>query len=130
MAAYKDGAMTVYISGPITGIKHNNAPEFYKMEKALQALFSDMPYITIVNPMRLAKRVDAYFEEMSCILKKKKAATWEDYMRVCIAELANCTHVIVLKNYKKSKGVWVELFIARLLGIPIFFSLDELKNNV
>ena len=58
------------------------------------------------------------------------AGTWEDYMRVCIAELANCTHVIVLKNYKKSKGVRVELFIARLLGIPIFFSLEELKDNV
>ena len=130
MTSYKDGAMTVYISGPITGIKHNNAPEFYKMEKALQALFSDMPYVTIVNPRRLAKRVDAYFEEISCILKKKKKAAWEDYMRVCIAELANCTHVIVLKNYKESKGVRVELFIARLLGIPIFFSLEELKNNV
>lgn len=130
MTAYKDGAMTVYISGPVTGIKHNNAAAFYKMEKELQALFSDMPYITIVNPIRLGKRVDAYFEEMSRILKKKKKAVWEDYMRVCIAELANCTHVIVLKNYKKSKGVRVELFIARLLGIPIFFSLEELKNNV
>lgn len=130
MTAYKDGAMTVYISGPVTGIKHNNDPEFYKMEKALQTFLCDVPYVTIVNPRRLAKRVDAYFEEMSCILKKKKAATWKDYMRVCIAELANCTHVIVLKNYKESKGVRVELFIARLLGIPIFFSLEELKNNV
>ena len=51
-------------------------------------------------------------------------------MRVCIAELANCTHVIVLKNYEKSRGVRVELFIARVLGIPMFFSLEELKNNV
>ena len=80
--------------------------------------------------MRMGKRVDAYFEELSRLLKKKKTATWKDYMRVCIAELANCTHIIVLKNYKKSKGVRVELFIAELLGIPVFFNLEELKNNV
>ena len=50
-------------------------------------------------------------------------------MRVCIAELANCTHVIVLENYKKSKGVRVELFVAKVLGIPVFFNLEALQKE-
>ena len=121
--------MIVYISGPITGIKNNNAEAFYKMEKALKKSFEKLPYFKIVNPQRLAIRVDAYFKEISRVLKKEKLPRWEDYMRACIAELAGCSHVVVLENYKKSKGVKVELFLAKLLGIPIFFSLEELRNN-
>ena len=113
--------MIVYISGPITGIKNNNAFEFYKMEKELKQAFYNLAYLKIVNPIRLSKRVEIFFAEQSKILKTKKAPKWEDYMRVCIAELANCTHVIVLENYKKSKGVRVELFVAKVLGIPVFF---------
>ncbi|UTC65231.1 DUF4406 domain-containing protein [Treponema sp. OMZ 788] len=122
--------MIVYISGPITGVQNNNAGAFFKMEKELKKSFEKLPYLKIVNPQRLAKRVNAYFDDVSKVLNKKKKPKWEDYMRVCIAELAGCSHVVVLENYKKSKGVKVELFIARMLGIPVFFSLEDLKNNV
>lgn len=121
--------MIVYISGPITGIKNSNAFEFYKMEKELERAFYNLDYLKIVNPLRLGKRVEMFFDEQSKILKTKRVPKWEDYMRVCIAELASCTHVIVLKNYKKSKGVRVELFVAKVLGIPAFFNLEALQKE-
>ncbi len=121
--------MIVYISGPITGFKNNNAEAFFKMEKTLKNKFADLPYLKIVNPQRLGKRVDTYFKDISKVLKKDKKPEWEDYMRLCIAELSYCSHVIVLDNYKKSKGVKVELFIARMLDIPVFFNLEELQKE-
>ena len=121
--------MIVYISGPITGIKNNNAFEFCKMEKELERTFYNLAYLKIVNPIRLSKQVEIFFDEQSKILGTKKAPKWEDYMRVCIAELANCTHVIVLENYKKSKGVRVELVVAKVLGIPVFFNLEALQKE-
>lgn len=41
--------MIVYISGPITGIKNNNAFEFCKMEKELERTFYNLAYLKIVN---------------------------------------------------------------------------------
>ena len=125
----KSDGMIVYISGPITGIKNNNASEFYKTEQELKRVFCNLAYLKVVNPIRLGQRVNVYFEEISRILKTKKTPKWEDYMRVCIAELANCTHVVVLKNYKNSKGVKVELFVAKMLGIPVFFNMEKLQKE-
>ena len=122
--------MIVYISGPITGIKNNNADAFFKMENELNRVFHDKLYLKIINPITLGKRVDMYFDEISHIRQTNETPEWKDYMRACIAELVYCTHVIVLKNYEKSKGVKTELFIAKSLEIPVFFNLEELKNNV
>ena len=121
--------MIVYISGPITGIKNSNADAFFKMENELNRIFRNKLYLKIINPIKLGKRVDMYFDEISRIKKTNETPEWKDYMRVCIAELVYCTHVIVLKNYEKSKGVKTELFIAKLLGIPVFFNLKELEQK-
>lgn len=112
--------MIVYISGPITGIKNNNAFEFCKMEKELERTFYNLAYLKIVNPIRLSKQVEIFFDEQSKILGTKKAPKWEDYMRVCIAELANCTHVIVLENYKNQRGCGLNCLLQRCWASPFF----------
>ncbi len=122
--------MIVYISGPISGIKDDNAPAFFEAEEELAFLFSDGPNFQVVNPIRLAESVRESFKDISKVLKKEIEPEWEDYMRRCIAELSNCTHVLFLDGWGKSRGALVEFYIASVLQIPCFFSLSEMQEKL
>ena len=89
--------MKVYISGPITGMKDGNKPEFDRVAK----LFGTYA----VNPF-----------DIPCEDK-----TWRGYMRADIAELVKCDYIAMLRGWWHSKGAWVELLISKLLGIKILW---------
>jgi hypothetical protein len=57
-----------------------------------------------------------------------KSLVVEDYYRYSMAwlEVSNC--VLVLPNFENSKGTLAEIKRAKELNIPIFYSLEELKQ--
>ena len=72
--------MIIYISGPITGIKNNNADAFFHMENELNRIFHNKVYLKIINPITLGKRVDMYFDEISHIKQTNEIPEWKDYI--------------------------------------------------
>ena len=100
--------MKIYISGKITGLP---------MEVAL-ANFRYYAYIiketgnTAINPMELPH---------------KHNKRWESFMKEDIAALMSCDAIIIMDNYQNSKGARLELDLAMLLDIKIFFSIPQLQ---
>ena len=55
-------------------------------------------------------------------------ATWVDYMRVHLAEIARrVTQVFVLPGWESSRGAQLEVHVARALGLPVVPVLTEDK---
>ena len=92
-----------YISGKITGIPLNDARELFKKASYFVSEFGFIP----VNPM-----VDSVFCE---------SKTWGDYMLEDIKILIYCDAVFMLKNWKESRGARIEYFIAKKIGLDVFF---------
>ena len=92
--------MKFYISGPMTGIKDFNYPEFIKAEKSL-----------------IDTNIDVFSPHNA-----PKLDSWQEYMRYDIAELTKCTHIMMLDGWRKSKGAKIEHRIARDLGMVIVYN--------
>jgi|WetSurMetagenome_2_1015567.scaffolds.fasta_scaffold02367_5 hypothetical protein len=93
----------IYISGPISGVKNNN---FEAFEYAFYILFCKgyKPY----NPLYLTSDMPP-------------SSTWRDYMRVCIKALMDCDRIYMLCGWWHSRGAWVELLLAKIVGIKVEF---------
>jgi hypothetical protein len=90
----------VYLSGPMTGLPDFNRPAFHAAAAALRA----QGYV-VINPAE----VDL-----------GPAATWVDYMRIHLAEIARrVTQVFVLPGWEGSRGAQLEVHVARSLGLPV-----------
>lgn len=62
------------------------------------------------------------------MLMENEALTVSDFYECSLAWLYMSNAVLVLPGWVKSKGVLAELKIAKEEGIPIFFSIEELKK--
>lgn len=93
--------MKIYISGPMTGIEKLNYPRFNKTEENLKRMGYE-----VFNPARI---------------KGAAEWTWEDYMRECIRAIPDCTHIMLLNNWERSKGAQTEYYIAQSLGMKVMF---------
>ena len=90
----------VYLSGPMTGLPDFNRPAFHAAAAALRAQGH-----VVINPAE----VDL-----------GPAATWADYMRIHLAEIARrVTQVFVLPGWESSRGAQLEVHVARSLGLPV-----------
>jgi predicted RNA-binding protein with PUA-like domain len=65
--------MTIYISGPMTGIRNYNHRAFEKAHEKLEKAFLQRESVRIVSPVKIAKIVDANFMDMNRILCRKKS---------------------------------------------------------
>lgn len=93
--------MTVYLSGPISGLDHNTC--FQKFESVERMLVS--AGLKVVNPMKLDHSHDG---------------TWESYMRQDIAELMKCDAIYLLSGWEQSRGAKIEIKLAKELNFQIF----------
>lgn len=91
--------MITYISGPMSGLPEFNYPAFHQAAARLRKQGRH-----VVNP--------AEFE-----LDTTK--DWTYYMRKDLAELTKCDAIYLLKDWNKSRGATLELFIATQLGLVI-----------
>ena len=96
---------SVYLSGPITGLKEEDArAAFEKAEKLLEA-----EYERVVNPMRFES---AY---------RSANLTYDEIMDIDIRLLKMCKTIYMLKNWEGSKGACSERLTALQLGMKIIY---------
>ncbi|MCL2138681.1 MAG: DUF4406 domain-containing protein [Treponema sp.] len=117
--------MTVYISGPISGIKDRNKKSFSKAERELKAEFkkAEIEKFKIINPVKIGFKLDEKFK------KNNKEPAWEDYMRVCIKELSMSDLVFFLPGWGNSEGAVMEKYIAARLKIPCCMNILEFLHR-
>lgn len=91
--------LTIYISGPISGLPDGNRPAFAEMAATLRS-----KGWVVVNPHDLFA---ADVEE-----------SWEGYMRKDLAALLTCTHIVMLPGWEQSRGAQLEKQVADAVGMP------------
>jgi hypothetical protein len=98
--------MKVYISGMITGLKHD---QYRKKFKEAAEFLSGLGYDTI-DPSDLGK---------------PEHHAWVYYMRKAIPQLCECDTIYMLEGWAKSKGASLEHTIASSLGFNIMYEGDN-----
>lgn len=97
----------VYLSGKITGLpKEQYTLTFAKAEQ----FYKGCGY-TVINPVKLGET----------LLRQKLDATYEDFMKVDLIALKNCTHIALLEGWEDSKGAQKEKQEAEKLGLEIMY---------
>lgn len=96
MSFFKD--KIVYISGPMTGLPDYNRPAFFTAEKYLKSQGA-----VVLNP---AYSPDGLPDHSS-------------YMRIALAMVAEAQCVFLLPDWEQSKGVAMELELAKSMGIHV-----------
>lgn len=103
-----DRRLSVYLSGPMTGLPEYNYPAFNAAARRLRS----MGYF-VFNP---AESFDG-----------DTSRPREDYMRKDIEMLLQADMVALLPGWERSKGVAVELAVATSLGL-LLHPFDDLAN--
>ena len=96
--------MSLYLSGPITGIPQLNKPAFDELREVLLPLFKN-----VLVPHDFFEGVDT------------NGWAWQQYMRTCIRELATADSIFMMLGWSDSKGACLELEVARGIGLDIFY---------
>lgn len=102
--------MKMYICGPMTGLPENNYPAFAEAEKALEVAAG---MFELGNP---AKNFDG-----------RVGLPWEQYMRLAIQQVMDCTDLVRLPGWRNSKGARLEVRIAEDLGLTVWDLEDLVK---
>ena len=97
--------ITVYISGPVTGLPDENRQAFLAAAQILQ------------NNGFTAYMPHDYVEAGS---------TWEQAMRDCIRAMMDADAVFTLDGCDDSSGATIEIDLAGKIGIPVFESLSDM----
>lgn len=99
----------VYIAGPMTGLPAKNYPAFAAEAARLRALGHE-----VINPAE----VNAGLEHEG----------WAACMKRDIPEMLKCDAVQLLPGWLKSRGVKVEVTLARALGIYVYSPYAPLET--
>jgi len=84
----------IYISGPMSDIKHYNHPEFNRVAAALRAVGHK-----VFNPAEIVVDTSG--------MNKKEI--WQAYMDICIPAVEKCNAIYLLVGWEKSPGAKREL---------------------
>lgn len=87
----------IYLSGPMTGIKDNNFPEFHAHASLLRQAGFD-----VVSPAEI-----------------QEAGEWELCLRNDIRELCTCDTIALMRGWEHSRGAHLELHVAHRLGLNV-----------
>lgn len=101
----------IYISGPITNVD-NWQKNFIAAE---EALCDFVKAIAVVNPYRIAMRLESQYRKISSF------PDYTDYMREDIKALSECDAICLLPGWRHSKGARMEYRIAKILCMDIFY---------
>lgn len=94
--------MKLYIAGPMTGRPDFNYPAFYAAADQLRAIGHEP-----INPARQRPGVP------------HQGATWLDYMRHSLRDIADCDGIATLLGHHNSRGARIECDLAARLGLPV-----------
>ena len=103
---------TIYISGKITGAPNQNKHKFSNATEYLMKFAN-----VVLNPHTLPANHDR---------------SWVSYMKVCIMALCRADKVVVLDDWKQSRGAIREVIIAKWLNIPVVAieDMQEVKISI
>ena len=72
-----------------------------------------------------------WFDYQFCLmLRENEKLTLMDFYNYSMAWLEASDAVLVIPGYEKSKGTLREIARAKELGIPVFYSLEDLKATL
>lgn len=91
--------LTIYLSGPMSGIPDFNYPAFNAEAAKLRAEGH-----RVINPAES---------------DLPASAAWRDHMREDLRHLLGCTQIHLLPGHSQSKGAMLELSVAHALGMKI-----------
>ena len=89
----------LYLSGPMTGVRHLNFPSFHAEAARLRAL----GYV-VVNPAELNPNPDT---------------PWHLCMRADLKALLDCDAIVLLEGWQASQGAHLELHVAHRVGLEV-----------
>lgn len=103
--------MTVYLSGPMTGLVGQNYDAFTRAAAALRRAG-----LTVVSPHELAHAGETH----------PGSLPWTTYLRNDLQALLGCDAIALLAGWPHSRGARLELAIAAQLEFTVFFYDDQL----
>lgn len=113
--------MLVYLSGPMSGIKDYNFPEFMRIAKILREQFK----YEVINPAEEDNLTQADLDKI-----KDFSVDEEKRMDFLIRDIIlmvtrGIKGIVMMDGWEKSKGAKIELFIAMyVLHIPVYKYMD------
>ncbi len=112
---------SLYIAGPMAGIKDFNYPLFYGVEKILNAAG-----IETINPAELDKHDEAAlehtgdFKDGSGVKPVGRAA----FLKRDFHHLTTCEGIVFLEGWQDSIGANCELLVAQMAGMSTWLWVD------
>ena len=94
--------MKLYIAGPMTGLPDFNYPAFFRAADDLRKVGHEP-----INPARKREGIP------------HQGATWLDYMRHSLRDIADCDGIATLPGWEGSRGARIEVDLARALDLPV-----------
>jgi hypothetical protein len=101
----------IYLCGPVTGRDRQEAFDHFEIiEKEIKSneRGKELKFF-IHNPMKFVT---------------PNLNSWTEEMRMCVATLAVCDGIALLKGWQESRGSRCELNIAHILHIPVVYVED------
>lgn len=106
--------MKVYISGPMSGLKDSNFPEFHIVASRLR----DMGY-EVICPAENPPPPEGY-----------EGDHWLYYMRIDLAQVCTVDAIVMLPNWYGSKGAREEFHVANVLQLRVVSWADVRDGRV
>ena len=103
----------VYISGPISPT--NGLIVERNVVNALEVFF-DLS----------RQRIPAFCPHIQAIYPSAHQIDYRLWMEYDFAVIDRCTHMLMMENFRESKGALEELAYADAIGMPVAYSMDEL----
>ena len=103
--------MNVYISGPVSGIE-NYEENFRSISEIVKS--RGLTPISVLDFSVL--KLDSF--------------KWSDCMKICISMLEHCDCVLMLDGWRLSVGATIEKAWATKMGMPVYYSVDELFHSL
>lgn len=106
--------MKVYIAGPMSGVKDWNYPLFFEVAQLLKTHG--------LEPCNPAAHDGETLEEALANVgtEENPGHPWEWYIKRDLKMLLDCDAILMLPNWKKSRGASLEHVVATAVDIPVF----------
>jgi nucleoside 2-deoxyribosyltransferase len=112
--------MKIYLSGPMSGIKEFNFPEFHRIAAELRAKGHE-----VVSPAENV--IPEYPTGYVAKDEAERIKVWQTFMRADIKSMMDCDSIAVMKGWHKSQGARVEVYLADKLGLRVI-DAETLRN--
>ena len=99
--------MTLYLSGPMSGLPEFNYPAFKTAAERLRSKGH-----TVVSPHELPA------DCLGCA-NIGHEHSWAEHMRVDLAALLTCDVIVLLEGWQQSRGAQLEKTVAEAIGLRV-----------